>query len=200
MNGTWQDLARSLNLIINNDLNMTIIVANIVSWAKNLIMALVYMEYQLRVCQSQNLSLSLKKLHIFVKRFEFVGVNVCIDGNRPAQSKHQLIKTWPAQNWSATLQSLLDSFSYMLGSSPTSKSASRPSGSSFRTSIRTTWNHTGPLPPRLLLTRCAKQFFLVLAYAALIIANCLSFAPTSPPMVLAMLPINKPTMSSPYPP
>ena len=59
-------------------------------------MALLYMECQLRICQSQNLSLSLKKLHIFVKRFEFVGVNVCIDGNRPAMSKHQLIKTWPA--------------------------------------------------------------------------------------------------------
>ena len=34
--------------------------------------------------------------HIFIKRFEFVGVDACIDGNHPAMSKHQLIKTWPA--------------------------------------------------------------------------------------------------------
>jgi len=54
------------------------------------------MECQLRVCQSQNISLSLKKSHIFFKRFEFVGVDVCIGGNRPAMSKHHLIKTWPA--------------------------------------------------------------------------------------------------------
>ena len=81
LNGTWQDLARSLGLVINNDLNTTIIVDNIVSWSKTLIMALLYMECQLRVCQSQNLFLSLKKSHIFVKRFEFVGVDVCIEGN-----------------------------------------------------------------------------------------------------------------------
>jgi hypothetical protein len=42
MNGTWQDLACSLNLIIDDDLNTTIIVNDIVSWAKNLIMALVF--------------------------------------------------------------------------------------------------------------------------------------------------------------
>jgi hypothetical protein len=29
-------------------------------------------------------------------RFEFVGINVCADSNHPAQSKHTLLKTWPA--------------------------------------------------------------------------------------------------------
>ncbi len=96
LNGTWQDLACSLGLVINDDLNTTIIVDDIMSWSKTLIMALLYMECQLRVCQSQNLSLSLKKSHIFVKRFAFVGVDVCIDGNQPVMSKHQLINTWPA--------------------------------------------------------------------------------------------------------
>ncbi len=28
--------------------------------------------------------------------FEFVGIDVCANGNRPAQSKHTLLKTWPA--------------------------------------------------------------------------------------------------------
>jgi hypothetical protein len=53
------------------------------------------MECQLKICQSQNLSLSLKELHIFSKRFEFVGINVCPNGNRPAMSKHQLLYHWP---------------------------------------------------------------------------------------------------------
>jgi hypothetical protein len=41
------------------------------------------------------LSLSLRKSHIFPKRFEFVGIDVCSDGNRPAMSKHQLLEHWP---------------------------------------------------------------------------------------------------------
>ena len=48
------------------------------------------------VCQAYNLSLTLRKSHFFPKRFEFVGVNVCDDGNRPAQSKFKLLDTWPA--------------------------------------------------------------------------------------------------------
>jgi len=65
------------------------------SWAKTLVAALLYMECQLRVCQSQNLSLSLKKSHIFPKRFEFVGIDVDATGNWPAMSKHQLLQHWP---------------------------------------------------------------------------------------------------------
>jgi hypothetical protein len=57
--------------------------------------ALVYMECQLCICQSQNLSLSLKKLHIFPKQFKFVGIDVCPEGNHPAMSKHQLLQHWP---------------------------------------------------------------------------------------------------------
>ncbi len=53
------------------------------------------MECQLKVCQAYWLSLSLKKGFIFPKWFEFVGNNVCPDGNHPAQSKHDLLFTWP---------------------------------------------------------------------------------------------------------
>ncbi len=41
------------------------------------------------------LSLSLRKSLSFPKCFEFVGNDVCPKGNQPAQSKHQLLKTWP---------------------------------------------------------------------------------------------------------
>jgi hypothetical protein len=53
------------------------------------------MECQLKVCQAYRLSLNLRKSHIFPKRFEFVGIDVCANGNRPAQSKHTLLQTWP---------------------------------------------------------------------------------------------------------
>jgi hypothetical protein len=53
------------------------------------------MECQSKICQSQNLSLSLKKLHIFPKQYEFVGIDACPDGNQPAMSKHQLLHHWP---------------------------------------------------------------------------------------------------------
>ena len=50
----------------------------------------------IKVCQAYNLSLTLRKSHFFPKHFEFVGIDVCDDGNCPAQSKHMLLKTWPA--------------------------------------------------------------------------------------------------------
>jgi hypothetical protein len=88
-------LAQQSGLIINEDLNTKIIFDDIFSWGKSLRQALSYMECQLRICQSYQLSLSLKKSWIFSKRFEFVGISICPDGNRPAMSKHQLIQHWP---------------------------------------------------------------------------------------------------------
>jgi len=40
--------------------------------------------------------LTLHKSYVFPKHFTFVGADVCDGGNRPAQSKHMLLKTWPA--------------------------------------------------------------------------------------------------------
>jgi hypothetical protein len=96
MDGTWKDVARSLGLVINEDMNTRIIVNDIVSWARQADQALAYMKCQLRICQSQNLSLSLAKSHIFPKQFEFIGVDVSLDGNRPTMSKHPLLHHWPA--------------------------------------------------------------------------------------------------------
>jgi hypothetical protein len=95
MDSTWKAVAKQCGLTIDEDTNTNIIVDDILSWAKFLRVALIYMECQLRVCQSQNLSLSLKNTSILPKRFEFIGIDVCIDGNRPATSKHQLLKHWP---------------------------------------------------------------------------------------------------------
>ncbi len=94
IDSTWKDLAHLLGLTINNDLHTNIIVDDILSWATTLNIALLYMECQLCVAQSQNLLLSLKKSFIFSKCIEFVGVDVCADGNWPAQSKHNLLHHW----------------------------------------------------------------------------------------------------------
>ena len=95
MNGRWQSVATEAGVTINDDTNTNLIVDDCFSWALDLPTALLYMECQLRVCQSQNLSLNLRKCHFFPSRLEFVGTDVSADGNRPAQSKHSLVSTWP---------------------------------------------------------------------------------------------------------
>jgi hypothetical protein len=82
-------------LVINNATNTKIIVKDIFSWAKMIDDALLYIECQLCICQSYQLPLSLRKSHIFPKCFEFVGIDICLDGNHPAMSKHQLLEHWP---------------------------------------------------------------------------------------------------------
>jgi hypothetical protein len=37
----------------------------------------------------------LKKLHVFLNQFEFVGIDICPEGNRLAMSKHQSLQHWP---------------------------------------------------------------------------------------------------------
>jgi hypothetical protein len=53
------------------------------------------MECQLQMLSlAYRLSLSLLKSHICPKRFEFIAIDVCLDGNCPAMSKHQLLEHW----------------------------------------------------------------------------------------------------------
>jgi hypothetical protein len=91
----WKALATSCGISIDEQTNTRIIVDNIVNHGLDLSTSLWYMECQLHVCLAYRLSLSLKKSFIFPKQFEFVGNDVCLDGNCPAQSKHQLLTTWP---------------------------------------------------------------------------------------------------------
>jgi hypothetical protein len=42
------------------------------------------------------MTLSLKKSHFLPEQFEFVGIDVSLDGNSPAMSKHELLEHWPA--------------------------------------------------------------------------------------------------------
>jgi len=92
----WQEEAKRRGVPSIGDLYHTrIIVDDFVNWGATLALSLLYIRCQLTVCQSYNLSLSLKKMRIFPKRFEFVGVDVTPGGNLPAKSKHVLLETWP---------------------------------------------------------------------------------------------------------
>ena len=53
---------------------------------------MIYLECQLKACLEQNLSLSLKKSYFFLDCIEYVGHDVCVNGNRPAVSKHSLLR------------------------------------------------------------------------------------------------------------
>ncbi len=91
----WKVLAEKSGLVINNNTNTKIIVDDIFSWAKTINDALLYIECQLCVCRSYRLLLTLHKSPIFPKHFKFDGIDVCLDSNRPAMSKHQLLNHWP---------------------------------------------------------------------------------------------------------
>jgi hypothetical protein len=91
----WKELAAKCGLTIDDNMNTNIIVDDIVNWAPTFWKALLYMECQLRICKAYRLTLSLKKSHFFPKRFKFVGINVSVDGNQPAMSKHKLLHHWP---------------------------------------------------------------------------------------------------------
>ncbi len=96
INSIWKELAKKQCLTIDDNTNTCIIMDDIVSWSGSFKRSLAYMQCQLIVWRAYNLSLKLGKSQFFPCSFEFVGIDVCSDGNRPAKSKHQLLKTWPA--------------------------------------------------------------------------------------------------------
>jgi len=96
IDSVWKALAISLGVPIGDTTNTRIIIDDIVSWAYEEDLALAYIRCQLRVCQAYRFNLNLLKSFFFPQRFEFVGIDVSPDGNRPAKSKHGLIKSWPA--------------------------------------------------------------------------------------------------------
>jgi hypothetical protein len=95
LDSQWKALATSVGITMRNNTDTRIIVDDIINHGPTINISLLYMECQLKVCMAYRLSLSLKKSHIFPRRFEFVGNDVSPDGNWPAQTKHQLLESWP---------------------------------------------------------------------------------------------------------
>jgi hypothetical protein len=96
VNSQWKALVTSVGITVGNDTDTRIILDDIVSHGSTVDTSpLPYMECQLKVCRSYRLSLSLKKSFIVPHQFEFVDNDVSPDGNQPAQTKHQLLESWP---------------------------------------------------------------------------------------------------------
>jgi hypothetical protein len=92
LDSIWKKLAKSQGFSIDDDTNTNIIVDDIFNSAKTFAKALQYIECQLCICKAYCLTLSLRKSHFFQKRFKFVGIDVSVNGNHPAMSKHELLR------------------------------------------------------------------------------------------------------------
>jgi hypothetical protein len=108
LNSVWKDLATRSGISVDNNTNTNIIVDDIFDWALSFDSALQYMECQLQICKAYHLTLSLKKSCFFLKRFEFVGIDVSPDGNRPGMSKHQLLDHWPKPEFVCNVARFID--------------------------------------------------------------------------------------------
>ena len=95
INQEWQQLAISKGISIDEDTNTKLIVDDVFNHAKGESNAFLYMESQLYIAARRRLSISLPKSSFFPDRVEFVGVDVGIDSNMPAKSKHELLRKWP---------------------------------------------------------------------------------------------------------
>jgi hypothetical protein len=95
VDSVWNKEAKSKGIHVGSGVGTTIIIDDILNWAWSFTMALAYIRCQLRMCKAYQLTLSLQKSHFFLNHLEFVRINVSPDGNRPAMSKHELIKHWP---------------------------------------------------------------------------------------------------------
>ena len=95
MDSTWKGVAATQGIVIDSKTGTRLIVDDIYSLAHSFVEFFEYLKCQLDVCLSQNISLSLKKCLFCPERMEFVGRDVCININRPAQLKPSMMKTWP---------------------------------------------------------------------------------------------------------
>jgi hypothetical protein len=95
VDSTWKSLAQSRGIVLDDSTNTRIIIDDVLTHCVSFAQALKFIECQLILARSQNLSLNLRKCHWFPSRLEFVGTDVTPDGNRPAQSKHALLRAWP---------------------------------------------------------------------------------------------------------
>ena len=92
LDSVWKQLAKDSGIIISNDADTVIIVDDILNWAKKIPQALQYIACQLRICKAYRLPLSLKKSHFSLNSWSLLVLMFRLNGNRPAMSKHELLK------------------------------------------------------------------------------------------------------------
>ncbi len=121
VDSVWKEEAKSKGIHVGSGIDTTIIIDNILNWARLFTMALAYIRCQLRICKAYRLTLSLQKSHFFPKHLEFVRIDVSPEGNRPAMSKHELITHWPIPELVREFASFIGFCSFIVSSSPISR-------------------------------------------------------------------------------
>ena len=93
--------AKILTITISKDTNTNITVGNFFNHSMTMALAFAYMQCQFEISALRRLSFSLPKLSFFPTQVEFVGVNIGVDYNMPAKSKHilNLEKDKPTGCW-----------------------------------------------------------------------------------------------------
>jgi cleavage and polyadenylation specificity factor subunit 1 len=83
------------------------IIDDSILWSISAIMLIHYLRCYREVHVKYRISFKGKKCTFFLVRFEWIGLDVCTDGNRPAQSKFALIREWKSPTHATGLSSFL---------------------------------------------------------------------------------------------
>jgi hypothetical protein len=181
----WKDLVTQSGISADDNTNTNIIVDDIFNWVLSFDSALQYMECQLQICKAYCLTLSLKKSRFFLKSFEFVGIDVSPDGNRPAMSKHQLLDHWPKPEFVCNVTSFIGFVHSYSAFIPYFKVCAKPLREIMQ--LNTCWVSEiyGPSQPQPHFMNYTSAFFAILAFVVSITKSSLSCGPTFCPKVLA---------------
>ena len=90
----WTQLCQEKGISASNDNGSTIIIDDTFVWAINEDQMFDILHCIAKVSRKYHLTWKLKKCRWFPKEVEFVGVDLSIEGNRPAKSKTSLLQRW----------------------------------------------------------------------------------------------------------
>ena len=199
VDSVWKEEATSQGIQVGRGIGATIIIDDILNWAKYFQLALQYISCQLRICKAYRLTLSLKKSHFFPKRVEFVGIDISPDGNRPAMSKHELPNHWPIPELVRDVPVLSGSSNFIVNSSQTSKSESSPFDRLWNGNIRKWLGTFGRLTFKQLSMTYGNQYCAIHVCAGFTLTNSRFFGRTFRQKVLVTLYVSWTTTTHPLP-
>ena len=102
LKGHWDGLAREWGIGLGNSTNTIIIIDDTFVFSDDEDTMFKYIEAIIKISKRYNLSWKLEKCEFSTPRFEFVGIDIDVDGNRPALSKENLLEMWKRKQPSST--------------------------------------------------------------------------------------------------
>ena len=88
------ELSENYGVKLNRSNNTTIIIGDVMYFGISEDNMLILLKCICEISRKYNLSWKLKKCQWFPKKVEFVGVDISVDGNMPAQSKFGMLIVW----------------------------------------------------------------------------------------------------------